>query len=198
MTDDYADARHADESLDGDAANDVAFRKLIYGLAGDEIDPTECGPVEAAQRAVDRVEGLEEENEQLRQRVVDLRDQVNKMNRAAEFYQDVARKSAAKRDHQAAIVLKHAANVTASSVGREEYDGSRIQDVLEAAEEKIHRTNTYAVMEKAEQLVDDRDLCRFQKEPRSSSKNTRLIVKSPTELPETVAGVRIHEGVLSG
>jgi len=84
-------------------------------------------------------------------------------------------------------------------MGREEYDGSRIQDVLEAAEEeKIHRTNTYAVMEKAEQLVDDRDLCRVQKESRSSSKNTRLIVKSPTDLPETVAGVRIHEGCCPG
>ncbi|MDQ2052949.1 hypothetical protein RBH26_21130 [Natronolimnohabitans sp. A-GB9] len=197
MTDDYADARHADQSLDEDAAQEIAFRKLIYGLAGDEIDPTECGPVEAAQRSVDRVERLEEENEQLRQRVVELRDQVEKMNRAAEFYQDVARKSAAKRDRQAAIVLKHAANVTASGAGRQEYDGSRIQDVLEAANETIHRTNTYAVMEKAEELVDNRDLCRFQKEPRSSSKNTRLIVKSPTDLPETLAGVRIHEGVLS-
>ncbi|ELZ12478.1 hypothetical protein C478_10391 [Natrinema thermotolerans DSM 11552] len=198
MTDDYADARHADESLDEDAANDVAFRKLIYGLAGDEIDPTECGPVEAAQRAVDRVEGLEEENEQLRQRVVELRDQVNKMNQAADLYQSVARKSAAKRDQQAAIVLKHAARVTGGATGREEYDGGRIQDVLEAADVDIHRTNTYDVMEKAEELVGDKSICRFQKESRSSSQNTRLIVKSPTELPETVAGVRIHEGVLSG
>ncbi|WP_137288859.1 hypothetical protein [Natronorubrum halophilum] len=197
MTDDYADARHADESLDEEAANDVAFRKLIYGLAGDDIDPDECGPVEAAQRAVDRVDALEEENEQLRQRTIELRDQVNKMNRAAEFYQDVARKTAAKRDRQAAIVLKHAAKVT-NAAGRQEYDGGRIQDVLEAADEKIHRTNTYAVMKKAEELVADCDLCRYQKEPRSSSKNTRLIVKSPTDLPETVAGVRIHEGVLSG
>lgn len=197
MTDEYADARHADESLDEDAANDVAFRKLIYGLAGDEIDPTECGPVEAAQRAVDRVEGLEKENEQLRQRVGELRDQTEKMNRAAEFYQDVARETAAKRDRQAAIVLKHAANVTASG-GRQEYDGGRVQDVLEAASEKIHRTDTYDVMEKAEEIVGDQNLCWMQNEPRSSPKNTRLIVKSPTELPETLAGVRIHEGVLSG
>lgn len=196
-SDEYTDARRADESLDEDAANEFAFRKLIYGLAGDEIDPTECGPVEAAQRSVDRVERLEEENEQLRQRVIDLRDQINKMNRAAEFYQDVARKTAAKRDRQAAIVLKHAANVTASGAGRQEYDGSRIQDVLEAADETIHRTNTYSVMKTAEEIVDDKSICRFKKEPRSSSQNTRMIVKTPSELPETLAGVRIHEGVLS-
>lgn len=196
MSDDYAEARRADEALDDDGANEMAFRKLIYGLAGDEIDPGECGPVEAAERAVDRVNGLEDENEQLRQRVVELRDTVDKMNRAAEFYQSVARNSAAKRDRQAAIVLKHAANVSVSP-GRQEYDGSRIQDVLEAADEKIHRTNTYAVMEKAEELVDRDDLCRVQEEPRSSPKNTRLVVDSPTDLPETIAGVRIHEGVLS-
>ncbi|QLK25433.1 hypothetical protein HYG81_15290 [Natrinema zhouii] len=197
MSDEYAEARRADEALDEDGANQMAFRKMIYGLAGDDVDPCECGPVEAAERAIDRVDALEEENEQLRQRVCDLRDQTEKMNRGAELYQTVARNSAAKRDRQAALVLKHATKVT-SAAGRQEYDGSRIQDVLEAAEEKIHRTNTYAVMEKAEQLVDNRDLCRVQKESRSSLKNTRLIVKSPTDLPETVAGVRIHEGVLSG
>ncbi|WP_135535399.1 hypothetical protein [Halostella pelagica] len=196
MTDEYAEARRADNALDEDGADDMAFRKLIYGFAGDDIDPSECGPVEAAERAVDRVNDLEDENEELRQRVVELRDQIDKMNRAAEFYQDVARKTAAKRDRQAAVVLKHAANVT-NGVGRQEYDAGRIVDVLEAADEDIHRTNTYAVMKKAEELVDDSDRCRFQKEPRSSSKNSRLIVKSPTELPETLAGVRIHEGVLS-
>ncbi|SEW10584.1 hypothetical protein [Natrinema salifodinae] len=198
MSDEYAEARRADEALDEDGANQMAFRKLIYGFAGDDVDPAECGPVEAAERAVDRVTTLEEENEQLRQRVVEFRDQVNKMNRAAEFYQDVARKTAAKRDRQAAIVLKHAARVTSGATGREEYDGNRIQDVLEAADVEIHRTNTYDVMEKAEELVGDKNVCRFEKEPRSSSRNTRLIVKSPTELPESVAGVRIHEGVLSG
>ncbi|WP_323192392.1 hypothetical protein [Halostella sp. PRR32] len=195
MTDDYSDARHADESLDEAAANDVAFRKLIYGLAGDDIDPTECGPVEATQRAVDRVNDLEDENEQLRQRVIDLRETVDKMNRAAEFYQTVARNSAAKRDRQAAVVLKHAANVSVSP-GRQAYDGSRVKDVLEAADEKIHRTDTYDVMDKAEEVVGDTELCRVKEEPRSSPKNTRLIVDSPTELPGTIAGVRIHEGVL--
>jgi hypothetical protein len=126
--------------------------------------------------------------------VIELRETVDKMNRAAEFYQTVARKTAAKRDRQAAIVLKHAANVSASP-GRQEYDGARIQDVLEAADEKIHRTDTYDVMDKAEEVVDD-DFCRVKEEPRSSPKNTRLIVDSPTELPETIAGLRIHEGVL--
>jgi len=197
MSDDYAEARRADEVLDEDDANQMAFRKLIYGLAGDDVDPAECGPVEAAGRTVDRVTSLEEENEKLRQRVCDLRDQIDQMNRGAELYQKVARNSAAKRDRQAALVLKHAAKVTGGT-SRQEYDGGRIQDILEAADEKIHRTDTYDVMEKAEELVDDRDLCRVHEEPRSSSKNTRVVVKSPTELPETLAGVRIHEGVLSG
>lgn len=197
MSEDYSDARKADESLDEEQATDVAFRKLIYGLAGDEVDPTECGPIEAAHRAVDRVQLLEDENDALRERIGELRDQVRKMNRSAEFYQTVARRSAAKRDRQAAVVLKHAAGVNRTG-SRQEYDSGRIVDVLEAADEEIHRTNTYSVMEKAEELVDDETLCRVQKEPRSSSRNTRLIVKSPTELPETIAGVRIHEGVLSG
>ncbi|WP_245742072.1 hypothetical protein [Natrinema salaciae] len=55
VTQEYADARHADESLDEGVANDVAFRKLTYGLAGDDIDPTECGPVEAAQASSNSV-----------------------------------------------------------------------------------------------------------------------------------------------
>ena len=197
MSDSYKEARRADEALDDEPAERMALRKIVYGLAGD-VDPDECGFVEAAVRGVDRVERLEEENEQLRQRVRDLRDQTEEMNRGAELYQSVARNSAGKRDRQAALVLKHAVKVTARRGSHQEYNGDRIQDVLEAADEKIHRTNTYDVMEKAESLVGDRDLCRVQKEARTSSKNTRLIVKTPSDLPATVAGVRIHEGVLSG
>lgn len=194
MSEELRDARETDESAPDDVAMDIALRKIVYGLAGDDVDPTECGVVEAAVHAVDRVETLEAENEALRQRVVELRDETQKMGRAADLYQDVSQRIAAKRDRQAGIILQHAARV--SPAGREEYDAARIRDVLKAADEEIHRSNTYDVMDTAAEIVDDTSTCRVQKEDRSSKRNTRLIVSEPTTLPETVGGIRVHEGVL--
>ena len=198
MNDEIADARQTDELLDEEQAQQIAVRKVIYALAGDDVDPAEVGHVEAAVRAVNRVERLENENAELREEMRRLRDRVRDMQDAADLYQSVSHKSAATRDRQAAKVLKIAvkrgSSPTAST--RQEFDAGRIQDVLN---DEIHRTNTYRVMERAAELVDDEDICWVKKEPRSSSKNTRLIVETDTDnLPKTVAGVRIHEGVLSG
>lgn len=195
MTEEYRDARDTDKAVDEDQAMKIALRKLVYGIAGNEIDPTECGVVEAAARTVDHVQSLEEENEELRQRVVELRDKTEKMNKVSDLYQDVSKRAAAKRDRQAGIILQHAARVMTKN-GRQEYDAGRIVDVLEQIEE-IHRSNSYEVMDRAKEIVGDDDICWVKKEARSSPRNTRLIVKSPSDLPETVGGVRVHEGVLS-
>lgn len=194
MSDEYQDARETDEAVDEDQAMDIALRKLVYGIA--DNDPTECGVVEAAARTVDHVQALEEENEELRQRVVDLRDKTKKMNRAADLYQDISKRSSTVRDRQAGIILRHAARLMTNG-GRQEYDSGRIIDVLEGAEEQIHRSNTYEVMDTAEELVADGDICWKEKESKSSQRNTRLIVTSPDDLPETAGGIRVHEGVLS-
>lgn len=64
---DYTGARQADQDLDQDQAESMALRKLLYNLA--DVEPTDAGLVEAAARAVDRVDALETENEALRSRL---------------------------------------------------------------------------------------------------------------------------------
>ncbi len=195
--DDLMDARQTDELVGEDEAQTIALRKLIYGLVDDEVDPTEVGQVEGAVRVVQHIERLEDENDELREEVRRLRDTVREMQEAADLYQSVSHKSAATRDRQAAQLLKKAVTLGSSPTAsrRQEFDASRIQDVLDG---EVHRTNTYDVMDRAAELVGDENTCWVQKEPRTSSKNTRLIVDTSSDyIPKTVAGVRIHEGVLS-
>lgn len=54
----------------------LAFRRLISRLA-DEDDHEDLDPIERVDRAIDRVENLETENEQLKERVAELEGNVN-------------------------------------------------------------------------------------------------------------------------
>jgi len=78
--DDYERAAQVDEDLDEDQALDIAFPRLVHSLAGTRED-TDVGVFEATVRAIDavesiqeRVDELENENEQLRTRLDKLGD----------------------------------------------------------------------------------------------------------------------------
>lgn len=81
---DYASARSTDDDLDLEDAEDLAFKKLIYGLV-DEDDTLEMGPVEAAVRIVDRIDDLEATNERLNERVAELESEVTPNPESKEY-----------------------------------------------------------------------------------------------------------------
>lgn len=82
---DIESAKQIDEDLDVDAAEELAFRKLIYGMVpGDTL---EMGPVEAAVRVVQEFETLREENERLRERVAELEAEVTPHPESKEYHE---------------------------------------------------------------------------------------------------------------
>lgn len=61
-----------------DAPKAAAFRRLIHELSGKtEAELKEMKPIEKVNAAIDRVNTLEEENEELRDRVAELESQID-------------------------------------------------------------------------------------------------------------------------
>ena len=187
------EAQRLDEQLGEDEALEMGFRKFVYEVS--ENNPTEAGVYESAIVAANIVKQQGEDNEELREEVRRLREENNELRQASELYQNAHKRSAGLRETQAAAVLKAAFKATTQvDKDRVEWDVESIQKILD---HDIHRTNTYDVMDKAEDLVGNKKVCWKQKEPRTSSKNTRLIVDvSEYDLPKTIAGIRLNEEVL--
>lgn len=145
------------------------------------------GAVQIAQRATQRVADLEEELAHERQRRKELEEQVEKLEDDTELLNQVRRNGADDRATQAAVCIQTLAREARNhATERAEMDAKSCVRTLNST---IHRTNTYDVFRKAEELIDDTDVVWFQKESRSSSDNSRLIVDlSEGDLPAQVEG----------
>lgn len=93
---DYQWASERDEKLPVDAAQNVALRKLLYEMAGVDIDG-ECGLIETALRVADRIDSLEQE-------VNELRDDVDNQAQVVDMLEDITQEKTTKEQKVAAII----------------------------------------------------------------------------------------------
>lgn len=78
-----------------DELEEVALRKVLYGISGCDADDNT--PIDAALAVVERIEDLEEENKELRGRLVEIENRI-------EVIQNLGSKKTTKEEKVAAIV----------------------------------------------------------------------------------------------
>lgn len=96
MTRDYDRARTIEDGMDEERAQLYAIEVFMHGVAGTEEDP-DVGPVEAAYRALDRIEALEERADELKTENADLRTRLDRLG-------DIGEKKTSKEQKIAAVV----------------------------------------------------------------------------------------------
>lgn len=145
-----------------------------------------------ARNAQEEAEELSEELKHERTRRKEIESQLEKLTDDRELLNTVRQNAAGDRNTQAAIcIFTLAKKARKAANNRGTMDAEGCQDTLQG---DIHRTNTYDVFRRAEQLVEDSDVVWYQEEDRSSKKNSRLIVNlDGGSLPAQVAGVDLTE-----
>ncbi len=148
--------------------------------------------MQVARNATDEADELADELAHERQRRKEMEQELEKLTDDRELLNTVRRNAAGDRQAQAAICIQSLARQARKSANnRASMDANACQDTLQG---NIDRTNTYDVFEEAEELVQDTDVVWYQKESRSSKKNSRLIVNlDGGSLPAQVAGVDLTE-----
>jgi len=152
------------------------------------------GAIQIAQSAKAEVVDLEEELAHERKRRKELEQEVEKLSQDNEFVNTVQQNGANDNTRRAAICLQTLARRARKGANNHAtMDANRCEDTLNGT---IHRTTAYRVFKKAEELVGDADVVWYQKEPRGSSENSRLILDlDGGELPAQVAGFDLSSEV---
>lgn len=145
------------------------------------------GVIQIAQSAKSEVVELEEELAHERKRRKELEQQVEKLSQDNEFVNTVQQNGVSDNTRRAAICLQTLARRSRKGSGNHAtMDANRCADTLNGT---IHRTTAYRIFEQAEELVGDSDVVWYQKEKRTASENSRLILDlDGGELPAQVAG----------
>jgi chromosome segregation ATPase len=132
----------------------------------------------------DQLRAANKEIEQLQQEVSALEDDTGLLK--------AAEKSEARKPTKRAIVLIRTLRKRAlNSDGYESLDVQGALDVLRL--DKSKRTLMYDTFETAVELVEDRDVLWYRNEPRSSEKNSRLILDLENgDVPPRVKGFNLH------
>lgn len=141
----------------------------------------------------DTIAELEAEREECYRRIADLEDRVEKLETDDGLIHDVFRDAArGDRTAQAAVCIRALVKqARRSDPQKASLDAGGIVDTLHG---EIHRSNTYDVMDAAERLVDA-DSVYKQSEPRTSARNTRLVVDLDVDdVPAHAAGYELTEG----
>lgn len=148
--------------------------------------------MQVARNATDDADELAEKLSHERQRRKEIEKELEKVTDDRELLNTVRRNAAGDRQAQAAICIQSLTRQARKNANnRASMDANGCQDTLQG---NIDRTNTYDVFEEAEQLVEDTEVVWYQKESRSSKKNSRLIVNlDGGSLPAQVAGVDLTE-----
>lgn len=141
----------------------------------------------------DRVDQLEAENDELRQRLEKHED-------SDAFLQNAQKKGASTGVQRSAIILQTLAmRARGRGSSRSEMTADGCETALNAVGESVDRTSTYDILRRAARLIDDDDTVWFQKEPRSAQKPSRLIMDlSDGYLPAMVKGFDLSEGAVPG
>lgn len=138
---------------------------------------------------------LEAEIEALREKNVELESRVDDLQTRTDLMDDVAHGSAMKVEKRAAVLIQTLYNnayrnkqADTSEQATAALDWRGGQSALGG---NIDRSGVYRTFEKADDIVEG-DVVRFEKESRSSKKNSRLILDiREDEPPRTVAGQKI-------
>lgn len=127
---------------------------------------------------------LKADNEELRAEIEELKD-------ANSIVAQVNDKRAMDVDDRAAVCIQTLAN-DAGSNGKA---SMTISEGWSTLGREFDRTRMYDVYKRAESLVEDDNVCWYQKESRGSNKVSRLILdRTEGDLPEKAAGTRLRGG----
>lgn len=152
-----------------------------------------------------KVDALITKKDNLEQKTEWLEDQLRAANKKiGQLQQEVsaleddtgllkaAEKSEARKPTKRAIVLIRTLRKRAlNSDGYESLDAQAALDVLRLDDKK--RTLMYDTFDRAVELVEDRDVLWYRNEPRSSEKNSRLILNLENgDVPPRVQGFNLH------
>lgn len=128
-------ARQVDADVDEETAKDIAFRRLIYGLAGDDVDPDEAGFVEASKVAVHNYEMIKAENKRLRDEVAQLQAQTDMTTDGSETKEtkvrDIVQAAENRREGDQAVVMLTARDIVTATGCSRRYAYDLIEDLPE-------------------------------------------------------------------
>jgi DNA repair exonuclease SbcCD ATPase subunit len=136
---------------------------------------------------------LEAEREECYRRIAELEQRVEKLEDDDGLIHDVFRDAArGDRTAQAAVCIR--ALVKRARRSDPQTASLDAQGIVDTLHSEIHRSNTYDVMDAADGLVDAGSVYK-QPEPRTSSRNTRLVVDlEADDVPAQAAGYELTEG----
>lgn len=147
-------------------------------------DITAVDAVHIARQATRRVNDLEDEIERYEdelaardQRIAALEERLDAVESSTELIQHVEDASRLDVDERAAVCLQTLVNEARSRPDNQPSRASMDWEKgLAALGGGIDRTRIYDVYRRAEELVGNDDVCWYEKEPRGSQQNSRLVV----------------------
>lgn len=125
MSRDYGAARDMDDIYGDDEALEIGFRKFVHELSG-TTDESDVGPMEATFRALDKIGDLQERVDELEQENQDLRARLDRLG-------DIGEEKTSKEQKIAAIVT-YADNQRRSGQSRITILPKEIQGVTDVSE----------------------------------------------------------------
>lgn len=147
----------------------------------------------------DRVDDAESKNQELREELTrltdenrELRARVQELEQATSLVEKAKQAELSSPEERAVACIQNLKNkADGRNADRVAITG---EEGLSAVNHSIHRTSIYDVFRKAETLIGRPDVLWYQSEPRSSEKDSRLILdRSAEDLPESVAGHTLSE-----
>lgn len=143
----------------------------------------------------DQNEWLEKQLKQKEERINELESQLDTIQGRTDLLDRVEDATARKPEERAAILIQTLYNKAEASDGRASLDVGGAVDALGGGVERTLMYGETGTFQKAVDLVDDENVLELKKEDRWAEKNTRLELDiTDDNLPEKVAGVRVHGG----
>lgn len=150
-------------------------------------------------KALQRIDDLTDELAARDERIDELESHLEAVSERTNLLQYIRQASSLAPEERAAVLIQTLHN-EATRRGQKNNDESASASIdkdgaMKALGGTVERGNIYYTFEKAEQLVGNDDVCWYQKEPRSSEQNSRLVLSLENGgLPDEVAGHAIGEG----
>lgn len=155
--------------------------KQAANLAKDALD--------TANQAVEQTDTADED---LRKEVADLESRFDDLADRTDLLKRVKQASSLSSEKKAAVCLQ---TLVAEAQAGDGFATLTAREAKKTLGGDVDRTLMYKVLPKAAELVDDDEVAWYEKEDRSSPKNSRLVVDlTAGEVPGSVAGFELTGG----
>lgn len=193
-SEEFEDDEETDDGPIVSARNpELARRMETMRQEMDEIQQRAKQADALAKRALDLVNEKDEKIAELEAQIEELRTENEELREGQSLLQHVADAGDLSVDERALTLLQTLYHDASSSQSGKAH--MTVRDAWGTLRREIPRSRVYDAVERAEALVDDKELCEYRKEPRGHDPPSRLILNlSDGDLPREINGHPIKRG----